>query len=101
MFPWGKYEYLRLPKGLCNSTDIFQEKTNELMLLEFARAYLDNSLVISKGTFLEHLEHLEKVLTRLSEAGLKVNISKSIFCKHDLESLGYYISRKGFKWAQP
>ena len=31
VFPWGKYEYLRLPMGLCNSPDIFQEKVNELM----------------------------------------------------------------------
>ena len=27
--PWGKYEYLRLPMGLCNSPDIFQEKMSE------------------------------------------------------------------------
>jgi hypothetical protein len=23
VLPWGKYEYLRLPMGLCNSPDIF------------------------------------------------------------------------------
>ena len=62
VFPWGKYEYLRLPMGLCNSPDIFQEKMSELMTgLEFARAYLDNLLVISKGTFEEHLDDIEKV----------------------------------------
>ena len=26
VLPWGKYEYLKLPMGLCNSPDIFQEK---------------------------------------------------------------------------
>ena len=37
VLPWGKYEYLRLPMGLCNSPDIFQEKMGELMSgLEFA-----------------------------------------------------------------
>ena len=37
ILPWGKYEYLRLPMGLCNSPDIFQEKMSELMQgLEFA-----------------------------------------------------------------
>jgi hypothetical protein len=42
VLPWGKYEYLRLPMGLCNSPDIFQEKMSELMQgLEFARAYID------------------------------------------------------------
>ena len=68
VFPWGKYAYLRLPMGLCNSPDIFQEKMSDLMcILEFARAYLDDLLVISKGTYAEHLEHLETVSARLSE----------------------------------
>ena len=62
VFPWGKNEYLRIPMGLCNLPDIFQEKMSDLMCnLEFARAYLDNLLVISKGSYAEHLEHLEAV----------------------------------------
>ena len=70
VLPWGKYEYLRLPMGLCISPDIFQEKMSELMIgLEFARAYLDNFLIISKTDFNEHLEHLEVALNRLSKAG--------------------------------
>jgi hypothetical protein len=45
VLPWGKYAYLRLPLGLCNSPDIFQEKMSELMFgLEFARAYLNDLL---------------------------------------------------------
>ena len=66
VLPWGKYEYLKLPMGLCNSSDIFQEKMNELMEgLEFVRAYLDDLLIVTKGSFQDHLEKLEQVLTRL------------------------------------
>ena len=84
--------------GLCNSPDIFQEKMSDLMSdLEYARAYLDDLLVISKDTFEEHLEHIEKVLTRLNEASLKVNISKSTFCATELEYLGFWITRKGIQ----
>ena len=56
---WGKYEYLKtLLVGLCNNPDIFQEKMSELMIaLKFARAYLNNLLIISKTNFNEHLEH--------------------------------------------
>ena len=106
VFPWGKYEYLRMPMGLCNSPDIFQERMSDLMTgLEFARAYLDDLLVISKGSFEEHLEHIEAVLSRLLEAGLKVNVSKSSFCRTELEYLGYWITRQGIqpltkKWRQ-
>jgi hypothetical protein len=39
VLPWGKYEYQRLPMGLCNSPDIFQEKMSTLMQgLDYVRA---------------------------------------------------------------
>ena len=82
--------------GLCNSPDIFQEKINELIDgLEFARAYIDDLLVISKQSFEEHLEHLEQVFTRLLESGLKVNAVKSSFCTTQLEYLGHIVNRQG------
>jgi hypothetical protein len=99
VLPWGKYEYVRLPMGLCNDPNIFQEKMSELMMgLEFARAYIDDLFVITRGTHEEeHLDHLDQVLTRLSEAGLKVNASKSFFCRSELEYLGYWINREGVR----
>ena len=84
--------------GLCNSPDIFQEKMSKLMTgLEFARAYLDNLLLITKGNFDKHLEALETALTRLSEAGLRINASKSSFCKAELEYLGYWNTQNGIR----
>ena len=65
--------------------------------LEFARAYLDDLLIISKGSLEDHFSHIEQVLTRLSEAGLKVNVSKSSFCQTELEYLGYWITRQGIQ----
>jgi Reverse transcriptase (RNA-dependent DNA polymerase)/RNase H-like domain found in reverse transcriptase len=99
VLPWGKYEYCRLPMGLCISPDVFQEKMSELMSgLEFARAYLDDLLIIStESGFDKHLEKLEQVLTRLQEAGLKINAVKSFFARTDLEYLGYNISREGLR----
>jgi hypothetical protein len=102
VLPWGKYKYCRLPIGLLVSPDIFQEKMSELMTgLDFARAYLDDLLIISteKG-FDQHLKKLEKVLTRLSEAGLKINAVKSFFGRTNLEYLGYNISREGMRPSQ-
>ena len=96
--PFGKYEYQRLPMGLCNSPDIFQERMYELFSdLEYVRAYIDDLLVTSSSTFDDHLERLEKVLTRLSQAGLKVNAKKSHFCQSQVEYLGYWITRHGIK----
>ena len=87
-----------MPMGLCNSPDIFQEKMSNLIVgLEFARAYLDNLLIISKIDFDEHLRHLDIALDRLSGARLRVNASKCAFCKTELEYLGYWIPRNGIE----
>ena len=78
VLPWGKYEYQRLPMGLCNSPDIFQEKMTSLMAgLEFVRAYIDDLLCITKSDWDNHLTKLEEVFKRLQKAGLKVNADKS------------------------
>ena len=63
---WGKYEYQRLPMGLCNSADIFQEKMSELLSgLETVCVYIDDILHVSKGTFEEHLKVLDDLFARL------------------------------------
>ena len=82
--------------GLCNSgPDIFQEKMNELFEgLDFVRAYIDDLLIITKNGdgYAKHLQHLDQVLTKLGEAGLKVNTKKSFFAHEELEYLGYWIT---------
>ena len=98
VLPFGKYEYQRIPMGLCNSPDIFQEKMSELMDgLEFARVYIDDLMAITKGDFDDHLAKLDLVLARIRKAGLKVNAKKSFFAKAELEYLGYWITREGIK----
>eukprot|EP00804_Cyclotella_cryptica_P006700 CCRYP_008641-RA/>CCRYP_008641-RA protein AED:0.32 eAED:0.30 QI:0/-1/0/1/-1/1/1/0/549 len=92
IFPWGKYSYLRLPMGIAGSPDIFQSKMTELMAtLEFARAYIDDLLHITKGTLEDHLAKLELVLSRLQDA------RKSNFCTIETEYLGYILSQEGIK----
>jgi RNase H-like domain found in reverse transcriptase/Reverse transcriptase (RNA-dependent DNA polymerase)/Retroviral aspartyl protease len=101
VLPWGKYEYQRLPMGLCNSPDIFQEKMSDLMTgLEYVRAYIDDLLILTKGSFDDHMIKLNTVLIRLKKAGLKVNAKKSFFAQHELEYLGYWITRNGIQPSQ-
>ena len=60
--PWGKYEYQRLPMGLCNSPDIKQEHMSELFYnLEYVRACIDDLLTFTKGSFEDYLKKLDKV----------------------------------------
>ncbi len=84
--------------GYAGSADIFQAEMMDLMeALEYVRAYIDNLVVITRETLECHLEKLRKVLRRLCEAGLKVNAAKSFFCTHEIEYLGYILTRGGIK----
>jgi hypothetical protein len=40
---------------------------------------------------------METVLTRLRDAGLKVNVAKPSFCAHEIEYLGCILTREGIK----
>ena len=98
ILPWGEYSYLRLPMGMSGSPDIFQEKMSDLMrTLEFARTYIDDLLIITSGTFDDHLKKLHVVLGRLQKAGLRINATKSNFYRHDIEYLGYVLTREGIR----
>ena len=98
VLPWGKYEYQKLPMGLCNSPDIFQEKMSTLMAgLEFVRTYIDDLLVMTMSTWDDHLKCLDLVFKRIYDAGLKVNARKSFFGRSELEYLGYWITREGIQ----
>ena len=98
VLPWGKYEYCRLPMGVCNSPDVFQEKMSELMQgLEFVRAYIDDLLVLTKSDWDDHLNKLSTVLNRIALAELKINANKSFFGKTETEYLGFWISRTGIR----
>ena len=68
--------------------------------LEFVRAYLDDLLCITKSNLEDHLDKLKMVLTRLREAGLRINARKSYFCAIETEYLGYTLTRIGIKPQQ-
>jgi hypothetical protein len=40
---------------------------------------------------------METLLTRLRDTRLKVNAAKSSFCAHEIEYLGYILTREGIK----
>ncbi len=58
---------------------------------------MDDLLIITRRTLDKHLQKMETVLTRLCDAGLKVNAAKSSFCAHEIEYLGYILTREGIK----
>ena len=82
VLPWGKFEHQKLPMGLCNNPDIYQEKMNEFFSgLEYVRVYIDDLLIISNGSFEDHLNKVKIVFKKIKAAGFKINTEKSFFAK--------------------
>ena len=60
--------------------DIFQVNISKIFKgYDVVREYIDYVLVINRYEYRDHLKVLGKVLQKLSKAGLKVNIEKSLF----------------------
>ena len=70
---------------------------NLMATLEYVRAYIEDLLVITKGSLNDHLDKLKQVFIQLRNAGLKVNATKSVFCAQETEYLGYILTRGGIK----
>ncbi len=72
IFPFGKYSYKRLPKGIAGSPNFFQAKMMELMeSLEYVQAYIDDLLCISRNSLEDHLEKLEESSRATLRCGLE------------------------------
>ena len=66
LLPQGKYEYQKLPMGVCNSTNIFQEKTSKPFYgFNIVRVYNDDVLIINRNNFEDRLKYLDRFLQRL------------------------------------
>jgi Reverse transcriptase (RNA-dependent DNA polymerase) len=98
ILPWGKYRYCRLPMGLNGSPDILQAIINDIMGdLPNVRAYLDDILVTTAGSYEDHLKHVELVLQRLADVGFAVNLRKSSFAVAEIDYLSYWITQNGIQ----
>jgi len=98
ILPWGKYQYQRLPMGIKNSPDVFQAVMMDILGdLEFVRTYIDDILITSNGTYKDHMDKLEQVLTRLERAGFRANVRKCSFAKDKLDYLGYQLTKTGIQ----
>ena len=77
--PFGKYEFKVMPFGLVGAPATFQRLMNEILspVREFAIAYMDDICIFS-ASWTEHLKHLRKIFQLLEDAGLTVNLKKSV-----------------------
>ena len=63
---------------------------------KFVIVYLDDILIFRK-TLDEHLLHIHRVLERLKEEKMLINLKKCSFVKRELVCLGFVVSSEGLK----
>ena len=95
--PFGLYECNRMPFGATNGPAVFQrlmERCVGDLQQEGCICYMDD-LLIHSDSAQENLLRLEKVFTRLAEAGLKLKPSKCTFLEEKVKFLGHIVSHGG------
>ncbi len=95
--PTGLYEWLRPPMALRNAPPTFQRIINTLfggVIGNGLFVYLDDLIFVSKDID-SHLQKLSLVFQKLTQAGLKVKLTKCEFLKSRIEFLGHLVDGDG------
>ena len=95
--PFGLHRCRRLPMGVSAPPDIAQEIVERaLRHLEDSEIHLDD-LAASSGSWSEHLDLLDKILTILQDKGFAVNPLKCEWGIKETDFLGHWLTPEGVK----
>lgn len=95
--PYGQFEWLVMPMGVTGAPSVFQMQMQTMLgplLHKCVVVYLDDILVYSKSIE-EHAEHLDAVLSLMSEHGFYAKPSKCMFAVPEISFLGHVLSAAG------
>src|SRR5256714_14880585 len=98
--PFGLYEFLVMPFELSYIPTTFQRLMNRVLqefLGDFVAVYLDDVIIFTKGTFEQHMNHLQQVFEALRTTNLKIKLKKCHFCLLNIHFLGHVVRRNGIK----
>jgi transposase InsO family protein len=94
--PHGHYQWKYMAFGLKNAPASFSRLITKVLkgLHEFCDAYLDDIIIFSVA-WSDHLMHLKRVLKRIDEAHLTLNLRKCVFANAEIDFLGHHIGING------
>ena len=95
----GYYRFLKGFYGLADIPTIFQEKIDQTLENKHP-AWLDDILVVTKGTKEQHTRELIEVLTKLGNATYRLSENRTEFYKTEIEWVGLKIDQNGTRPLQ-
>ena len=91
----NQYEWCQMPYGLKIASGVFQRILSGIIrrknLSSFCVNYLDDLLIFS-NSFVEHIEHLQKLMSAIYEEGFRLNFKKCTFASNYIRYLGHIIT---------
>ncbi|EFA12683.1 Retrovirus-related Pol polyprotein from transposon 17.6-like Protein [Tribolium castaneum] len=92
--PFGRYRFLRMPMGIKEASEVFQEYFSEIFNIPGVEVYVDDILIYAKNKT-EHDKILEQVFQIAKENNIKFNLSKCRFGLNEIKYLGHKFSAAG------
>ena len=94
----GTYKFLNGFYGLTDLPATFQKMIDTTLDgLDSTYAFLEDIIIITKGTIEKHEEEIDKTLNRLNEENLAISLYKCEFGLNEIIWLGYKINAEGIK----
>ncbi len=97
--PFGLYEWVVMPQGLCNAPATFQRYMNYVLreyIGKFCAVYQDDIAIFSNSVE-EHKQHIHLILQALRNHGITASSEKSTLFADRIEFLGHIVSSKGLE----
>ena len=92
----GTYRFQTGFYGLTDMPAEFQKALDYTLIgLQNTYCFLDDILIVSKGSLTEHKSYVMKCLQQLEDENLRINLPKCHFGKLEIDWLGYHISQSG------
>ena len=93
----GLFQLKKMPFGLTNAPATFQRMIDSLIGPEMEPrvfVYMDDIIIVTES-FEEHLKWLSKVVKKIKDTNLNLNLKKCEFCCSQVKYLGYLVNENG------
>ena len=95
--PFGRYRFNRLPYGIKISPAVFQREMEKLIGEHPSIIVFQDDILIGAGQPTELAKLREEILTKLKNAGVVINSSKSIMETEVVRFLGHVLDKNGIR----